>query len=247
MAQEAMVYWAHHRADKDIATQGYVGATIDLERREREHLRGYGGSSLLYDAILKHGGDIVFEVVMRYNTKEEALIAEKKLRPEANIGYNQYAGGGGTTECSDETRKKMSLAQIGIKKSEEEKRKISTANKGQYVSEEQKEHLRIVMKGKVPWNKGIKTGPLTEERKRQIGEASRRAFAAKSMAERRAIAVGRMLSPESRQKISEALTGRKHTEETKEKMRQAKLGKSRPPLTQEHKDKISASLRRRVA
>lgn len=58
---------------------------------------------------------------------------------------------------SEETRRKISLAQIGKKRkphSEETKRKIGFANKGHVMSLEQKEKLRIVHLGKPSWNKG---------------------------------------------------------------------------------------------
>jgi hypothetical protein len=38
--------------------------------------------------------------------------------------------------------------------------------------------------------------------------------------------------------------GKKFSEETKEKMRLAKLGKKRKPFTQEHKEKISESMKK---
>lgn len=69
---------------------------------------------------------------------------------------------------SEESRKKMSRAQKGHSVSKEAKIKMSTSHTGVKLSEEHARHLR----GKTPWNKGKKTGPLSDEHKRKIKEWS---------------------------------------------------------------------------
>lgn len=88
----------------------------------------------------------------------------------------------------------------GVKWSKESREKASKAKKGK---------SRPNMKGRAPWNKGLKTGPHSEESNR------RRSLTMK----------GRVKSPETRRKLSIALTGRHPSEESKRKNRLAHLGR----------------------
>ena len=51
-------------------------------------------------------------------------------------------------KVTEETKRKLSLAQLGKKHSEETKKKISEANKGRVVSEEHKKKISIALRGK---------------------------------------------------------------------------------------------------
>lgn len=54
---------------------------------------------------------------------------------------------------------------------------------------------------------------------------------------------GAIVSDETKEKMSEAHKGRKHTEESKEKMSAAKKGRKGPNHTEESKEKISATMK----
>jgi len=133
---------------------------------------------------------------------------------------------------SEETRRKISLAQTGRHKSNgqlgkkhgpmsaERRRNISLAKRGKKInghgggkpcSEEHKRRISLALKGRPSPTRGMKLGPLSDEHKRRISEANK----------------GRKrgpLSDEQKKKLSEILTGKKHkpfSEETRERMRLA--------------------------
>ncbi len=115
----------------------YVGIAIDFERRWREHRSGHG-SKLVYQAIAKYGIDnIKFEVVCKA-TEDYVKMMEVKFIHELKTippnGYNLTEGGEGSTgwKASDETRKRMSEAQLGktqLPHSVATKRKIGATRK----------------------------------------------------------------------------------------------------------------------
>ena len=90
------------------------------------------------------------------------------------------------------TRKHMSDGQKGKPKSDEHKLKMSAA-----------------LKGKIPWNKGLKLdkrSPHSEETKEKMSKSHK----------------GRTFSEEHKRKMSESRTGKTHSEETKRKMSEAR-------------------------
>ena len=99
------------------------------------------------------------------------------------------------SKVSAETRRKMSLAKKGKKRSpfsEEHKLKMSLAHKGKPFSEEHKLKMSLARKGK----------PLSEEHKRKMSLAHK----------------GKPVSEETRRKMSLARKGKPFSEEHKRKM-----------------------------
>lgn len=64
------------------------------------------------------------------------------------------------------------------------------------------EHVRQMMLGRIPWNKGIQTGPMPDNVKEKIGSANK----------------GKTLSDETKEKIRQARLGVKKSDETRQKM-----------------------------
>ena len=95
-------------------------------------------------------------------------------------------------KLSEEHKKKIALASIGKKMSEETRRKLSLANIGKKMSEETKQKIALAKKGK----------NLSEEHKKKMSLAKK----------------GKKMSEEHKQKIGLASTGRAHSEESKQKM-----------------------------
>jgi group I intron endonuclease len=87
--------------------------------------------------------------------------------------------------------------------------------KGKHHTEISKEKSRLSNLGKVAWNKGLKTGPLSEEHKQKIRIANKGKSGTKGM------------------------KGKHHTTESKYKQSLAMIGKKKGPLSEEHKQKIS--------
>lgn len=117
---------------------------------------------------------------------------------------------------SEETRRKQSLAHKGKTLSEEHKAKISASCKGKPVSEETRAKLSAANKGRAV--------PL--ERRQKLSESQKgRKFTPEHCAaisaglQARVETLGFHHTPETREKLSKALTGRVTSEATKQKMR----------------------------
>lgn len=223
----------------------YVGIT--KQKVESRWQKGYKHNSYFTNAIQKYGWDNFEHRIIAENlSKEEAcklemeLIAKYKSN-QHDYGYNCSSGG----ECSgmgvkhivsDETRKRMSEAHIGLQSgenhpmygrhhTEEAKQKISEKNKGKTFTAEQREKISKA-------NKGRKMSPEFCEK---ISKANK----------------GRKLSEEHKQKISLANKGRPSSrkgkalsEETKQKIRES-VKNSYKPLTEEQRKRIGEASKKR--
>lgn len=148
----------------------------------------YLGSGVLFKKKEKEYGIKNFEkqILEFFSSRCEAFNAQEKYIKEYKThisqgGYNiswtggTYSGG----KHSEETKKKISeankgnLSHLGKYHSEETKQNIRNANLGKSLSEETKQKMRgprsedikNKMKGRIPWNKGMKT---SEEVKQKI-------------------------------------------------------------------------------
>ena len=150
---------------------GYLGKTTrSLEERIKEHLRN-SRNSYVDRAIKKYGWkNFTVEVLAVCKTIEELNECERKSIVEYKTkfpnGYNLTDGGEGTAGriVSDETRKKISEARTRRKfqpLSEEHRKKISLANKGVKRSEE---YCRNISERQ----RGTKRKPHSEETRRKL-------------------------------------------------------------------------------
>jgi len=152
--------------------KSYIGQTIrPIEKRLEEHRTGESKRCrAIYNAIKEYGWEN-FEKEWNevpdddLNFYEEMLVA--LLGTLSPCGYNLREGGG-NGKMSEETKKKISVAQIGKTHTEESKRKHSESikgdkhhNYGKTLSEEHKQKLSEAHLGKT----------LSDENKRKISEA----------------------------------------------------------------------------
>jgi len=168
-----------------------------------------------------------------YNS--EIYFIHKFNTTNKNKGYNNSTGGEHSNKGfkhSEETKKRISLIQIGKKPnsgsfkkghkmivSKETREKMSNRMKGRNLSEETKRKLSIC-------NTGIKKSPCSEERKRKISEANSGKIRTKEQLERLSKALkgkwgnrkGIVLSDETKMKISISKKGTRASEETRLKM-----------------------------
>ena len=118
----------------------YVGQTCDFERRLAEHIYEANKGSMfhLHQAIRKYGINN-FDISVLYKCSGEEVVLDSLNEKEMyyidkydsfNSGYNMTAGSRGSLGLhhSEEARKKMSEARIGITLSDAHKQAISESN-----------------------------------------------------------------------------------------------------------------------
>jgi group I intron endonuclease len=157
-----------------INQKQYVGQTINNPKiRWKKHCYEANNHSsfAIHRAIRKYGIDnFKFTIIDECESSEKLNELEiswiDKLNTVRPSGYNISLGGSsvmtGRTH-TEEAKRKISIASLGIPRSEETKRKISEGNKGKPKSEEHKRKLREANLGK----------KLSEETKRKIGDSQR--------------------------------------------------------------------------
>lgn len=132
----------------------YVGQTVDMKRRIREHTRGKNPNAAVHQAIAKHGVEnFIHEIicVCANKTASDAVeIALIKLWKTQEYGYNLTPGGDGTgagelnhrwgtkhNKTQHDALVRNNKARAGTPIPEERKRKISAQQKGRPRTEKQ--------------------------------------------------------------------------------------------------------------
>lgn len=100
----------------------YVGQTVygNNPNKRWKNGKGYKGSTYFYNAIKKYGWDnFEHEIVASNLTKKEADTFERLLIDKLDLtnmenGYNLETGGSFYKKISEETKKKISLANSGL-------------------------------------------------------------------------------------------------------------------------------------
>ena len=201
----------------------YIGSAVNLDRRFYAHrwalYRNCHRNIYLQRAWNKDGEtSFLFEKYLICEKKD--LIFYEQLTIDAliirngreNI-YNISPTAGSTMgrECSEETRRKLSLTSrgrwTGKHHTEETKKKISIGNigknKGKIASLETREKMSKSRKGK----------KFSEEHRKKIGEALRGRIRPKEVMEKvRLSNLGRVMSKETKEKISKINKGKTYEE-----------------------------------
>ena len=159
--------------------RGYIGIRqCECNIYEDKYLGSY------YDKTFNPNNKII---LIECSTREEALEAEVILHKFYDVKNNPHF-----VNQANQTSSKFDYDNSGIPMSEETRKKISDTKKGHLKGTKQSpEHIakRIKarkngggwsketgkkvsqsLKGNVPWNKGKKTGPMSEEQKKKISE-----------------------------------------------------------------------------
>jgi len=188
----------------------YVGQSIDIERKFKQHRNGHDSSSqYLKNAIAKYGFDNFDFVTIEecdpndLNYKEQFWVLE--LDTMVPNGYNLTSGGGQGIFVSNKTRRKMSESHsgennhfYGLKHTDKIKKKLSEIKQGELNNRYGTKH--------------------TEETKRKMSEAQRG---------EKHYGYGKPLSQETKDKLSIALSGRVFSTEHREKIARSLTGKER--------------------
>lgn len=191
-----------------ITGKWYVGQSIDIEKRKREHLlflnRGTHYNNHLQSAFNKYG-KISFEFqVLEVTNKDMLDLREKSwigyLKADnREFGYNNESGGNINKNVSESTRAKISASKMGKHPTLETRARMSASRKGN-------PKMSLAQMGKHPSLETRKKLSLMRIGKKPSAET--RAKLSKWQ-------IGRTLSAEHRAKISLGRRGQRHREEAK--------------------------------
>ncbi len=245
----------------------YIGKGNNIETRLSNHRRcanRSNGKCYFENALIKYGWDSfeveILELIPNFdknNPTHKELIHDKESyyielfnSTDINVGYNLCKRSNDRTGilCSEETKKKMSLAALGKPKSKEhieKMRKTKTGVPHPGHSPEALEKMSLSKLGKKrpefseEWKQNIGKGHIglvmSEEAKEKIGKAHKGKPKSKEAVEKmRHSLTGRKASEETKEKMSRSQLGRTHTEESKEKLRQINLGRKMSPEAREN-------------
>lgn len=154
----------------------YVGITTLSPERRWKKGKGYRDNTYFRKAIKKYGWDNFTHNIIASNLGEAtAKNMEKDLirfNKKKGISYNISAGGDGNSKvCSEETKKKISLASKGRKsypRTQEWREKMSKAMKGKCALSEE-DRKKAHLHSKIKLSKKVLQYTLTDE---LIGEYS---------------------------------------------------------------------------
>jgi group I intron endonuclease len=197
------IYGIH---DKE-ADRWYVGQAKNIKQRWKEHSVNLKykkhPNTYLQNAWDSYGRELFeFVVLEQHDEFDCEYITERERFWMNNFGYPNRSKCFNVRDAdlkspiSEETRKKLSLAQTGKKLSEETKRKMSVARTGKKSSDESRLRMSKAQKGR----------KVSDETRKKISLVGR----------------GRIFSEEARKNISLGHTGIKATDETKLKMSEAR-------------------------
>ena len=219
----------------------YVGSAVDLKKRWRNHKSALAGNShhsiYLQRAWSKYGEDAFVFDVLEYWEPEFLVSMEQWWMNMLKPGYNilRVAGSSLGLTHTDETKEKMSVAQmghrrnVGRKHTDEHKAKISSTLTGHKRTPETRARMSSAQMGN--------TSSLGYKRTAE----ERANISARLMGNTNALGntntLGHALTEEHKAKLSKAHMGHKTSAETRAKISAALKGKK---LTKEHKAKLSA-------
>jgi len=161
--RKATVYWIRNKNHTNIREEGYVGVTLDLDRRLQRHkLAAVSGNHCnlnLANALISEEYEVerIFE-----GSEDDCYLKELELRPEWKIGWNIVPGGGRSSgrafgmmmplefrmKASERMRGNKLAAGNNKPKTAEHRKKISEANSGKSKSDEQKRKQSEAMRGR---------------------------------------------------------------------------------------------------
>jgi group I intron endonuclease len=201
----SVVYWIHHVDHTDMFSQGYIGISSNVKKRWYDHKNNPSNAHLKH-AIDKYGWDNLIKQVLIIADEAYCLAMELKLRATKQIGWNLVEGGGKPPSSlgkkfvkSEETRRKLSIANMGRKHKPETQAKINlNLTEGGKAT-------RFV-KGHVPHNKSKKCLPHVIEAIKKANTG--RVHTAEEKEKRRLSAIGRKMSEYTKQRLLEANKGR---------------------------------------
>ena len=231
----------------------YIGSAVNFAGRWRMHRstlrRGKHHSPYMQKVWDKYGEEeFVFRIIEKCS-RERLIEREQHHLDTCKPVFNhcRVAGSSAGREASQEARAKMSAAhkgKPGRQWTEETRQKQREVQTGKKRSPEVRARLRERFRDQPP-------PTVSEDGRRRIAEAARgnrhcvgRVLSEETKAKISAALTGRKgkpISDDHKARISQANRGRKHSPEAIAKMRAAASGRVPPPLAEEARKKISAA------
>jgi group I intron endonuclease len=167
------VYWIHHPSHADIFSQGYVGVSVNFDRRLRSHKRS-AQNAHLRNAVQKYGWENLVKKTVLIADTDYCLDIETKLRSEDNIGWNIIKGGGIPPKPKKGHSKGKTAWNKGLAWSDEFKEKVSAGVTKLWKNPEYREHMSKAHRGQVSGMKGKQHTPealakMSDSHKGSIG------------------------------------------------------------------------------
>ena len=153
----------------------YIGQSIDIKRRFRNHIN-YETNSYLKRSFEKYGiENFSFEIIKETKDLDywEIFLIQIYRSTDKRYGYNSDFGGNANKVCSEEHKRKISESNKGRKLTKEHREKLSLAKKGKpstfkgkKMSEESRRKLSLSHKGQKPH-------PMSKEARLRVSESQR--------------------------------------------------------------------------
>lgn len=208
----------------------YVGRTVNLHRRWRDHhsqlTSGTHDNSHLQRAWSLYGVDAFYFTVLEPVT--DGVMAAREsywinflgtMCP--SLGYNLAVSDGRVAKVSDETRQKLSRALTGIIRSPETRHRMSVFQKSRGPRAPLSPHTRNLL------SRALRGRTLSPEHRQHLSEAKRgHTFSEEHRQHMAEARLGRTLSEKHRQHVAEAMRGRKHSKEWCQHISEGRLRRS---------------------
>ena len=151
----------------------YIGRTNQsLKSRAGKNGKGYKTCLRFWNAICKYGWQNFKPEILADNLSFEQSVELEKYyikkykTYDDEHGYNILQQEPGNGSMPEETKERMRQARFDINAGIRKKREKRVQK---YIrTEEHCLHLSESLKGNTPWNKGVKTGPLSQETKEKM-------------------------------------------------------------------------------
>lgn len=159
-----------YRATSKTTRKSYFGSTKSpFEKRQQSHkcaARRRSNNWHFHNAIRKYGWeDFEWAIIAMVGTETqcvalESWYIERYKTWDRRHGYNM-----------ERDTSRAPPSQKGRKFTKEHKEKIGNANRGKNHTPEACQKMSKAQVGRIPWNKGKKTGSLSEETKKKMSES----------------------------------------------------------------------------
>jgi len=157
-----------YKITNKLTDEYYIGKHNGLDQKKSNGQLYWGSGDRIRNQVKKHGADnFTYEILVISTTEyiyelEEKMVTLNLIESD-NKCLNLMGGGYGAKHTSDETKKKISLKNLGKIRSEEAKEKIRIARAKQVFTKEQKDKAGKTISSLIWMNDGEKSYRIRPE------------------------------------------------------------------------------------